>query len=178
MDVLAHGLWTNVMYKLIPATKSSKKITYWGVAFGILPDLMSFTPVFVYAIYAAIFLKQPFLAGPPGESSPFFQYATESYNYTHSIVIWAAVVGLIWIIIRRFPWVLLGWVLHIVIDIFSHTEEFFATPFLFPLSGFKISAVSWAHPVFMLINYGLLVVLYLFVIPKITKRTSQQFPKA
>jgi hypothetical protein len=178
MDVFAHGLWTNIMYKAIPATRSSKKITYWGIAFGILPDLFSFVPVFIYAIYASIFRGQAFLAGPPDSSNPFFNYAAESYNYTHSAVIWVFVLFIVWAIIKKFPWILLGWGLHIGIDIFSHTEQYFATPFLFPLSGFKISAVSWAHPIFMAINYSILILLYLFVIPKVTKRTSLIPPKS
>ena len=178
MDILAHGLWTNVMYKAIPETRNNRKLTYWGIAFGLLPDLVSFTPVFIYGLYALIFKHQAFFAGPPGPDNPFFNYAVQSYNYTHSIVIWLAATILLWIILKKFPIIMLGWALHIFIDIFSHTEAFFATPFLFPISGFKISIVSWAHPVFMLINYSLLIILYLFVIPKIAKRTSSPPPKA
>jgi hypothetical protein len=176
MDVLAHGLWTNIMYKVIPKTRNDRKTTYWGIAFGVLPDLASFTPVFIFAFYEAIFKGRQLFAGPPTNDNPMFQYAVESYNFTHSFVIWLAVTVLVWLIVRKFPWILLGWVLHIVIDIFSHTEAFFATPFLFPISGFKISAVSWAHPIFMTINYGLLIILYVFFIPRITKRPSNLPP--
>ncbi|OGE93891.1 MAG: hypothetical protein A3K08_01555 [Candidatus Doudnabacteria bacterium RIFCSPLOWO2_01_41_7] len=161
------------MYKTIPQTRDNRKITYWGIAFGVLPDLVSFTPVFFYAFYASIFLQQPFFAGPPGNDNPFFEYAVQTYNYSHSIVIWAAVLILVWLIPHLFwkkgagfPWILLGWALHIFIDIFTHTEAFFATPFLFPLSGLKVSVISWAHPVFMVINYSLLLILYFIVIPK------------
>ena len=173
MDILAHGLWTNAMFKTIPKTRNNKKIIFWGIAFGILPDLVSFVPVFVYSFYQSIFHQQPFLSGPPGPDIPFFKYAAESYNYTHSFVVWTAVVILAWIVLKEFPWVLLGWVLHIAIDIFTHTEAFFATPFLFPISGFKVSGISWAHPVFMIVNYSLLFLLYYFAIPKILFQKKQ-----
>jgi membrane-bound metal-dependent hydrolase YbcI (DUF457 family) len=162
------------MYKAIPQTRNKRIITYWGIAFGVLPDLVSFTPVFIYAFYTSLFRHQPFLAGPPGTDNIFFGYASQSYNYTHSLVIWAAVVMIVFALTKKFPWILLGWFLHIFIDIFTHTEQFFATPFLFPLSGFKVSVISWAHPVFMAINYSSLLVLYFLVLPKIWKpKTSQ-----
>jgi hypothetical protein len=53
-----------------------------------------------------------------------------------------------------------GWALHIVIDIFTH-KNFYETPFLFPVSGFRFShGISWAHPTFMLVNYLALATVY------------------
>jgi hypothetical protein len=172
MDVLAHSLWTNIMYKTIPTTRGNKKLTLWGIAFGVLPDLFSFVPIFAYGIYASLFMDKSFFSGAPGSDVPFYNYASESYNYTHSLIIWLAVTLIVWAILKKFPFVLLGWALHIVIDIFSHTDEYFPTPFLFPLSHFKVSIISWGHPVFMAINYALLVILYIFVIPKLKKRNN------
>ncbi|HYE22547.1 MAG TPA: metal-dependent hydrolase, partial [Verrucomicrobiae bacterium] len=144
MDVLAHGLWTNIMYKVIPQTRNNCRTTLWGIAFGVLPDLVSFAPFFLYYLYRILFTGQKFIFGPPAfPDNPLFKYASESYNYTHSFVIWLAVAVVVWLFLKRFPWILLGWALHIFIDIFTHTEEFFATPFLFPLSDFKVSVISW-----------------------------------
>jgi hypothetical protein len=161
------------MYKVIPPTKDNKKTTYWGIFFGVFPDLVAFTPVFVYIFYRWIFqgLKFEFIRPEDGGSIPLDGLSHHLYNFSHSLVIWAVVLAIVWIIIKRFPWVLLGWALHICIDIFTHTSEFYPTPFLFPLSKFHVSGVSWAEPVFMAVNYGALVILYLFLIPKITKRT-------
>ncbi len=172
MDVLAHGLWTNIMYKVIPDTRNNRKLTYWGIAFGILPDLVAFTPIFIYGIYSSIFLHQRFWSGPPGSETPFYQYAVEAYNYSHSLVIWTAVLFVVWLLMRKFPWIMLGWALHILIDIFSHTDQYFATPFLFPISRFKISLISWGHPVFMAINYSLLIILYAWLIPKLINKKA------
>jgi hypothetical protein len=63
--------------------------------------------------------------------------------------------------------------LHICIDIFSHSSAFFPTPFLFPVSNFYVNGHPWSHPTFMVINYGLLILLYLFVIPRLKQKFSQ-----
>lgn len=168
MDVLAHGLWTNVMYKAIPSTRNSGKIILWGILFGMLPDIVSFTPVILVRLYNIIFANAPatFLTNV-FHTYKFSDYAIISYSYTHSILIWLLVVLLIWAMIKKFPWILLGWGLHVAIDIFSHTTDFFAVPFLFPISDFQISAISWAHPGFMIVNYFLLLFVYLILLPRL-----------
>lgn len=172
MDTLAHGLWSHVMYKVIPATRNNRKTTLWGIAFGVLPDLVSFTPIFIY-FFGQLILGRAQFGRPDLETNILAQYAQHSYNYTHSLAIFSVVFILCWLLLRKFPWVLLGWSLHIVIDIFTH-PDFYQTPYLFPLSDVKNTyAVSWAHPVFMIINYSLLLVLYLVIIPRIKAKTSQ-----
>ncbi|HEX9503114.1 MAG TPA: hypothetical protein VF974_02225 [Patescibacteria group bacterium] len=173
MDILAHGLWTNIMYKVIPATKANKKTTYWGIFFGIFPDLWAFTPVFVYIFYNWIFHGQKFHFARPEDGGiiPLSSLTHHLYSLSHSLVIWAVVFIIVWLIIKNVPWVLLGWALHICIDIFSHSSKFYPTPFLFPVSSFHIDGYPWSHPIFMIVNYTALVLLYVFVIPKISKRT-------
>ena len=91
------------------------------------------------------------------------QYVYQLYNFSHSLIIFGAIFVLVWLILRR-PWLpLLGWGLHIVIDIFSHNNMFFPTPFLFPISDFRVNATSWANPVFMAANYSILVLVYLIM---------------
>lgn len=171
MDILAHGLWTNVMYRTIPSTRNSRKLILWGVTFGVLPDLVSFSWLLLERFYFVLFAGEPVAFAPANfYSYKTAEFAAVSYNYTHSIIIWLLVLGLVWLMIKKFPWVLLGWGLHILIDIFSHTIDFFATPFLFPLSSFQISVIDWTHPIFMIVNYVLLLVLYLIVLPR-TKRS-------
>jgi hypothetical protein len=173
MDVLAHGLWTNIMYKAIPATSTHKKTTYWGIFFGIFPDLWAFTPIFIYFFYEAIVLHRPFRFENPQDTNhalPLDSLTHHLYNLSHSLVVWAVVFACSWLIIRKMPWALLGWALHICIDIFSHSTKFFPTPFLWPISNFHINGWSWGDPTFMLINYGSLLIFYLFVVPKLRQK--------
>ena len=161
MDVIAHGLWTNLAYEL---AKKSKKIRqtikprdrWWMIAFGILPDAVSFGPYIVVSILGAGSLfsyafgrfmalwggtpvgavTENTLGRPFAQPDPSLipEYVYHLYDYSHSLVIFALVFGLIWLI-RKKPYIpLLGWGLHVAIDIFSHGAEFFPTPFLIPLS--------------------------------------------
>lgn len=170
MDVLAHGLWTNIMYKIIPITRRDKKTTAWGIAFGVLPDLFSFTPIFTAYFYDVLVGNIQWIKGRPDlDVFPLAGLTHTLYNFSHSFVIWVIATILILMITRKFPWIFLGWFLHIAIDLFSHSREFFATPYLYPLSNNTVNGVPWSHPVFMAINYGLLIALYLLVIPRLKK---------
>ena len=166
MDVLAHGLWTNAVFYQKYARERTQR--FLAVLFGILPDLVSFTPSTIYLL----FHRQDFysITTELGRAHGVFKYAIESYNYTHSIIIFS-VVMLIVVALRkgRIYWPMWGWALHIFIDIFSH-KNFFATPFLFPISDFRVKAISWAHPVFMAVNYSALAAVYLVWFLVIRKR--------
>lgn len=158
MDVFSHALWTNLLY--YSGYKSKLKDRLMAVFFGVLPDLISFTPTTLYLLFVRI----PF----PGDMAhvpdlAIFRYAVYSYNFTHSLVIFAAVFLLVLAFRRgKLYWPLFGWLFHIVLDIFTHKAEFFATPILFPLSNIKyLHEFSWAEPHFLLINWIVLLFLYL-----------------
>jgi membrane-bound metal-dependent hydrolase YbcI (DUF457 family) len=159
MDIFAHTLWTNmVFYKKY---KQEVRNRFIAVLFGILPDLVSFTPVFIYAFFS----KTGFL-DLVGKNIWVVRYASNSYQYTHSIIIFSLAVLLVFIFRKflgksAFYWPMFGWLLHILIDIPTH-RGFYETPFLFPLSGYRFDhGISWGHPTFMLINYSALAVVYI-----------------
>lgn len=151
MDTLAHGLWTNAIYQ-----RQRGQNRWWAIFFGVAPDLFSFGPFFVARLIQGVWPgSRPALASIPA-------YVSIIYNYTHSVVIWLIVFGLAVFWLRgRVWWPLTAWLIHILVDIGTHTYEFFPTPFLFPLSYWKVNAINWADPTFMLVNYSLLVLVYL-----------------
>jgi membrane-bound metal-dependent hydrolase YbcI (DUF457 family) len=170
MDVLAHTLWTNALFHL--KYRNQRRLRYLAAFFGVAPDLIGFTPLFIYLVLSGRMFS--------GERFPFeatnwtFQFASQAYNFTHSLVIFATVTLLVTLIgntVKRiqnpttyrfwFFWPILGWALHILIDIPTH-PDFYSTPFLFPLSDFRNThGVSWAHPVFMVVNYGVMILVYI-----------------
>lgn len=56
-----------------------------------------------------------------------------------------------------------GWLLHILMDIPSHSYDFYPTPFLWPISDFKINGFHWGTPWFMITNYSLIIISYLIL---------------
>lgn len=168
MDVLAHVLWTNAVFHA--KYDKLRKQRYLAAFFGVAPDLVSFIPATIYTLLNSKkilnFIEGKDLTKISPEhynalNSWVFDYAIQSYNYTHSLVIFAAVF-LVVLAVRKgkFYWPLLGWGLHILIDMFTH-KDFFETPFLFPISNVtNHNAIVWGEPIFMVINYGLLILVY------------------
>jgi len=151
MDVLAHGLWSNIaLYKKYP-TDSKKR--WIAVAFGVLPDIIPFAPSTIYLfLHGFRFNIQEALYS----QSWIYMWAREAYNFTHSLVIFAAVTILVMILRKgRIYWPMLAWGLHILMDMPTH-PDFYRTPFLFPLSSYKLPAgfgMSWAHAAIMIPQY-------------------------
>jgi hypothetical protein len=96
-----------------------------------------------------------------------FDLAAYLYQYSHSLVIWAAVFIIVWIVSRRPRWELLGWALHILIDIPSHVIDFYPTPFLFPISEYRFPyGIQWSNMWYMIINYSALAGVWIWIVIK------------
>lgn len=185
MDILSHGLWAVAAGKA--SEKTTKKRLSLGRVFfwGVFPDLFAFTIPFIWRFYNVLTrgvsfgdFPRPTGQEPPAEflSGPL-DLAYALYNWSHSFVILAGVLFVVYFLSgRKIPWAMMGWPLHIMMDIFSHTYKIFPTPFLWPVSGFEISGVSWATPWFMLANYSALALTYLLVFW--TKRRNVEFHEA
>jgi hypothetical protein len=124
-----------------------------------LPDLVSFSPLFIYA-----FITRSEFWDLISKNIWVVAYAKESYKYTHSVIIFLAVVLAVYLLRKkRWPLPMFGWGLHIVLDIFTH-KDFYQTPFLFPISNYKFDhGVSWGEPWFMAVNYGTMILVYALI---------------
>ena len=151
MDILSHALWTNLIFKELPVAQRSLTI-FLGVA----PDLISFS----FLALKHFIRKTMHYTDPPLHVIP--RPGFKLYNITHSLVIWLGV----FLILKIFGldwWALacMGWGLHILLDIFTHSREYFPTPILWPFSKFHFSGINWSNKWFMLFNYAVIVFLYL-----------------
>lgn len=171
MDILAHTLWANAGARGANAIAGKKRKKWkinvgWTAFFGVAPDLFAFTIPFLIGLSRVIFedfslssfRDHHALAGG-------FDLAGYLYQFSHSLIIWALVFVLVWVLSKRPRLELLGWLLHILIDIPSHSINFYPTPFLFPISDYRFPyGVSWASPVYMIINYSLLTVVWIYIL--------------
>ncbi|HLD06169.1 MAG TPA: hypothetical protein VJC16_01380 [Candidatus Nanoarchaeia archaeon] len=149
MDFLAHYLWSYAIY-------FSRKRAALIALVGVAPDAISFGPHLVYSL-----LSTGLQLGPPANIP---DYVHVLYQLTHSLVIFLAAAGIAYAVTRRFPWILGPWGIHILIDIPTHTEAFFPTPFLWPLSSYTVSGISWAAPWFMVANYAALLAAFSYLV--------------
>lgn len=175
MDIFAHTLWANAGARganAIAERKGSKfKISVgWTAFFGVAPDFFAFTIPFIIGIYKMIFEGGSF--GRHHFTIGGFDTAAYLYQFSHSLVVFTFVFFVVWFFSKRPRWELLGWALHILIDIPSHALSFYPTPFLFPISEYRFPyGVSWANITYMIINYSLLALVWGFIfLKKISKR--------
>ena len=165
MDIFSHALWGNLEYRLIPQTKNDPHLIGWGIFFSIVPDLFTFTYPFLWILWHRFVTKQikEWPKTPDEyEALPIAKFTHRLYDLSHSLVIWAVIAGISWVVMGAFPWILLGWATHIIIDIPCHEENFFKTPFLWPLSKLGIDGYAWDNKDFMALNISALIVTYIF----------------
>ena len=145
MDVVAHGLWGGAFF-------GQKSDWQFRAAFltGAAPDILAFGP---------------FLISQAGRSDyvDFPPYVYQTYNVTHSLVVWAAATTLVWLLMRKFPWVLCAWGLHVVCDIPLHEITFFPTPYLWPFHTHLVNGMRWAQLWIIFPNYLALTLTYLLL---------------
>jgi len=178
MDILSHGLWAAAGAKGVntssPLRSRDKELNpYWAFFWGVFPDLFAFTIPFILLLWNIVTghmalrdWPRPEHGEPPaGGHWPGLQLATTLYQYSHSLIIFVIVILTVWGVVqyrrRQFPLEMFGWLLHILMDIPTHSYRFFPTPVFWPISQWKFDGISWAHPLFMAVNYGLLIVIFL-----------------
>lgn len=172
MDIFAHSVWAAIAAKKYNQGGESKPPRRlisigWAAFWGVFPDLFAFGIPFLVLLFLLVSGDIPFQPMWPGsaivaEYAPWVGiFIPLAYKISHSLVIFATVFVVTWLLKKKVPLVMLGWALHIVIDMFTHAAEFFPTPLLWPVSDWKfLYGFSWASGWFMLANYGAMLVVF------------------
>ena len=156
MDTLSHGLWGSL------ALGRKNKQSFWhAFFFGIAPDVFSFGPFFISAFLG--FTARPHFGTTPPLENAIPNYVHVLYNGTHSLIIFAAAFLAVSIIRRAPMWEMCAWALHILYDIPLHTEHFFPTPFLWPVSSYHFNGWNWSNPWIFFTNEILLAVAFVIL---------------
>ena len=163
MDIIAHGLWAGVGAGLMQRRWAlSRRTVLLTVAMAVLPDLLQLLPIAAWALFSkegvaalggyiqALPQFEPVL--PPTVELLVFQL----HCVMHSAVVAAAATMFLGVAMRSFWIPLLGWWLHIVIDVFSHSAEFYPSPVLYPITLRGFDGVAWNTPWFIVVNYAAL----------------------
>lgn len=159
MEIVAHGLGAAAAAISAKRTTSARIRVGWTVWWAMFPDVLAFGP----SIAAGLWLR---LAGGPNSGSagghvlPHVHIGLPLYPAGHSLIVFLLVFGVTTILARRIVFELLGWLLHILIDIPTHSLSYYATRFLWPISDFRIDGIAWWTRWFWLSTYVALVVVY------------------
>ena len=161
MDIAAHGLYGGAGFAA--RSKKSFWLAFW---WGIFPDFIAFGLFFPVFLYTYGLDRQQIMRVEPPTLDIIPQYVHTIYNYSHSLIIFALVFALAWVLFKRPVYELLAWGLHILMDIPSHSDAFFPTPFLYPLSSFHINGIAWGTPWFFFSYWGVILCIYAIVFLK------------
>jgi membrane-bound metal-dependent hydrolase YbcI (DUF457 family) len=153
MDFVSHALWGGVSFG-----RKNKNNFLLAAGISILPDILT------EGLFGVLYLLN--IGGMPGWENghpnigDYPMFAQNLYNITHSLVIFVLVFALLWVAAKKPIWIIAVWGLHILIDIPTHSLDLFPTPFLWPISDFKVDGIGWDNPVILAIDIMLLIVVY------------------
>ena len=158
MDILSHGLYGGVALG-----RKNKKSFWTAFMFGVFPDAFAFGLPMSHLLLSLLVGEQAeFIRGPEGGYANIPQYVFTLYDISHSLVIFTVAFLLVCAIRRKPLWEMSAWGLHVVMDIFTHSDQFFPTPFLWPFSDFYVNGISWGQPIIFFPNVTLLALAYAY----------------
>ncbi|MDP2371705.1 metal-dependent hydrolase [Rhodoferax sp.] len=160
MDILAHALWVGAGVTLArrrwPITSATVATT---VVLAALPDVLHLLPIIGWWLWGegTLATLRAFAIAVPGQE-PVVPALVELWSHhlhciMHSAVIAGTVTLLCWALLRTLWIALLGWWSHIVIDIFTHSADYFPVPVLYPFTERGFDGLAWNTPWFLALNY-------------------------
>jgi hypothetical protein len=163
MDILAHTLWAGVGVALLRRRRpvpTRTAVATLGLA--ALPDVLHLLPIVAWWVFGAggLSVVLSYAMAVPGQEPALPEVVKLWSHHLHCIMHSAIVAGAVTLLLyalRRSLWIpLLGWWLHIVIDVFTHSADYYAVPVLYPLSDRAFDGVAWNEPWMLVLNYAAL----------------------
>lgn len=151
MDTFSHALYGKGIF-------GYKKYRWSSFLFGALPDLFSFGVYFLVQLLSNVDgLK---FGRPLNEEIPFWVF--ELYNISHSLITAFLFISIVYFMKRSLAWPMLAWPLHIIVDFFTHSIEFFPTPILWPISNYRFDGIPWSNTYVFTTNIFLIFFIFLY----------------
>lgn len=171
MDVFAHALWAGTGVMLAQRRWAIKPRTAAAtVAVAVAPDIPHLLPIVGWSVFgsgtaAAVEGYAVALPGQEPSVPPMIEWMSHNLHcVTHSAIVAAVVTLLLWIWLKSLWIPLLGWWSHIVIDVVTHSADYYPSPVLWPITREGFDGVAWDTPVVMALNYLALAVVYLWLL--------------
>ncbi|MFH0951967.1 MAG: hypothetical protein V1838_02125 [Patescibacteria group bacterium] len=148
MDIISHGLWG-------AAVAPQKELIISSMISGIVPDLWTIPFLLRYAFVKR--LRKMSLSEFWNTIPPELH---KLYHYFHSFVILVVIAVIMVWLFKVIWWLLLPWLIHLVLDIFSHQGDLRAKMF-YPLSKYRFrSFTNWFEsPVLTIVNWVVVLII-------------------
>lgn len=154
MEIVSHALWAAAAGTAAARVAAPRLHLGWLAFWAMFPDLFAFTPHVGARLWAR-------LTGAPWVHV-HHSGGVDLYSLSHSLVVFAPVFALACLVFRKPQWALLGWALHIAMDIPTHSEHY-PTPFLWPVSGYRFIGIAWHQWWFEVLCYTALAAVFLLL---------------
>ena len=179
MDILAHALWAGAgvtlarrRWPLKPATVAAT------VALAALPDVVHLVPLLGWWAWGdgTLATLRAYALAVPGQE-PALPAAVQLWSHHLHCTLHSAVVALacslfLWAVLRSLWVPLLGWWSHIVIDVFTHSADYYPVPVLYPFTERGFDGLAWNTPWFLVLNYAVLALTWLYLLRTRRRRIS------
>jgi hypothetical protein len=170
MDILAHALWVSAGLVLAQRRRPiAVRTAAATVALAVMPDLGHMLPMLGWGLLgdgsvAGLWRYAFALPGQEPVVPPMIGMVAHHLHCTlHSAIVAGSVTLLAWWV-RGTLWIpLLGWWSHIVIDIFTHSADFYPAPVFYPITQRGFDGIAWNTPWFMVLNYTALAITALWL---------------
>jgi hypothetical protein len=170
VDILAHALWAGAgmasarrRWAIAPCTVAMT------VGLAALPDIPQLLPLFGWSLFGdgPVAAVRAYAIAVPGQE-PALPPAVALLSHhlhcvMHSAIVAGAVTLLLWLALGSLWVPLLGWWSHIVIDVFTHSADYYASPVLYPITERGFDGLAWNTPWFLLLNYSTLSAVFLWL---------------
>ena len=138
---------------------SPRKLTLaLTVLLAALPELLHLLPIIAWGMFGDGSLADVwrFAIAVPGREPalpPLVNLWTHHLHcLMHSAVVAGAATSLSWMAWRALLFALLGWWSHIVIDVFTHSADYYPSPVLYPITQQGFDGLAWNTPWFLVAN--------------------------
>jgi membrane-bound metal-dependent hydrolase YbcI (DUF457 family) len=165
MDIFAHALWVGVGILAARRRWPTGPVTAAAaVGSGVLPDVLHMLPLAAWAVTGDGHFRDVLTyatASPANEPTLPPWVALWSHHLhciMHSAVIASCAGLLLWMALRKSwrprIWLpLAAWWFHIVIDVFTHSADFYPVSVFYPISMWGFNGIAWNTPWFEALNY-------------------------
>jgi len=151
MDTFSHALYGKGFF-------GYRKYRWTSFLFGALPDLSSFGVYFLIQLFSNFHKLQ--YGKPSIEEIPI--WVIELYNISHSLITAFVFITIVYFVKKDLTWPMLAWPVHIIVDLFTHSIEFFPTPILWPLSNYRFDGIPWSNIYVFITNIILIFLIFTY----------------
>ncbi len=163
MDIVAHTVWAGVGVALLSRRRPiPRQAAVATLVWAALPDVAHLLPIVAWWVFGkggwdAVLSYAVALPGQEPELPAMVNFLSHHLHCVmHSAVVAGVVTLLLWAV-RRSLWIpLLGWWSHIIIDVFTHSADYYAVPVLYPITQQGFDGIAWNTPWMLALNYAAL----------------------